>query len=112
LKRLFSCQLIILLTYFLSGIWKIEAGLGQLFDGQIGSFHPQAMAYQIAGKLAETNEHGERQQDAAQQEAALDTGTCCGMGTRVASHGVHTVTMPGLAGCPFQIQTMSISDNL
>lgn len=56
IKVIFSCQLIILLTYFLSGIWKVEAGVEQLFNGQIGSFHPQAMAYQIAGKLAETNE--------------------------------------------------------
>jgi hypothetical protein len=55
-KVFFSCQLIIMLTYTLSGFWKIETGITQMLDGQIGSFHPLAMAYQIAGKLSETNE--------------------------------------------------------
>ncbi len=56
IKVFFSCQLMIMLTYALSGAWKIETGITQIFEGQIGTFHPLAMAYQIAGKLSETNE--------------------------------------------------------
>lgn len=50
-----GCLSIIMLTYALSGFWKIEEGIIQLFRSQIGSLNPEAMAYQISGRLLETN---------------------------------------------------------
>lgn len=50
-----GCQALILLTYTLSGFWKIESILSQTQIGEATSLHPKALAYQVASRLIETN---------------------------------------------------------
>lgn len=50
-----GCQMIMMLAYTMSGLGKIVCGLGQMFYGQPGSFHPYALAIHIAERLLQTN---------------------------------------------------------
>jgi hypothetical protein len=50
-----ACQAMILLTYTMSGLWKILAGLRQMARGEDHAFHPLGLPRLIADRLVETN---------------------------------------------------------
>jgi hypothetical protein len=49
-----SAQVLFMLFYTMSGAWKIGTGLGQMLAGEIGSFHPHALAQLTAFRLLQT----------------------------------------------------------
>lgn len=49
-----GCQAIVLLTYTMSGIFKVYGAFHQMSLGQIHAFHPQAMSLQVANRLLQT----------------------------------------------------------
>lgn len=49
-----GCQAIVLLTYTMSGIFKVYQVFHQMSLGQIHAFHPQAMGLQVANRLLQT----------------------------------------------------------
>ncbi len=55
LTTFWGAQALICLFYTLSGIWKLYGAFQQLFAGEMSAFHPDALAYQIATRLMETN---------------------------------------------------------
>lgn len=52
---IWGCQAIVLLTYSMSGIGKIEGAIRQIADGQINVFSPEALSLQIATRVLQTN---------------------------------------------------------
>lgn len=52
---IWGCQAIVLLTYSMSGIGKIEGAIRQIADSQINVFSPEAMSLQIANRVLQTN---------------------------------------------------------
>lgn len=48
-------QFFVGLFYSMSGVWKIGIGLQQLFDGQLNTFHPHALANLVAFRMLQTN---------------------------------------------------------
>jgi hypothetical protein len=50
-----GCQAIVLLTYTMSGAWKIYYAFVQMGMGQVHAFYPGAMSYQVADRLLKTN---------------------------------------------------------
>ena len=50
-----GAQAAILMFYSMSGLAKAAIGLGQLVYAQVGSFHPMALAHQIAARVGQTN---------------------------------------------------------
>jgi len=51
----FSTQIVIMLTYTLSGLWRIYYGVTQFLNGENGIFHPQAIAIHVSRRLLETD---------------------------------------------------------
>ena len=52
-----GCQMMIMLTYTMSGIGKITCGIQQMIAGEMGAFHPYALAAHVAERLLQTNTH-------------------------------------------------------
>jgi len=50
-----SAQCLMMLTYTMSGVWKVAYGIDQMVQGQIGTFHPDALATLTAFRLLQTN---------------------------------------------------------
>lgn len=50
-----SCQITILIAYFLSGLWKVIGMIDQIISGQINILYPSAVALQIANKWLQLN---------------------------------------------------------
>lgn len=50
-----ACQAIILLTYSLSGLWKVLLTIYQAAIGQVHALHPSALGLHIAERLIQTN---------------------------------------------------------
>lgn len=54
LRVIHAAQVLVMLTYSMSGLGKIMGAIYQIFRGEIHAFHPDAMAYHIADRLLQT----------------------------------------------------------
>lgn len=50
-----GAQVILMLAYSMSGGWKVATGISQMVQGQVGTFHPYALANLTAFRLLQTN---------------------------------------------------------
>lgn len=55
LNTIFASQILFMLTYSLSGLWKVLYGLEQFIEGDINAFSPYALALLIYSSLQQTN---------------------------------------------------------
>ena len=53
-----TAQVAIFMFYSMAGSVKVGAAVLQFLEGQVHAFHPQALAYQVAGRLDRTGETG------------------------------------------------------